>query len=221
MKFYITCLCISLFAFVSGCTTIEETAAPMNDELTVSIDVPADLVTDTTAYIIFTKSRPAHYRIEVIGPVYEQVSDYLEGDDFDLNFNTFTLPETGLHPDTGYLVVIYMDDQDGNTASAHTSFRTKPAVTATELEISNISVIEDWGGTNAKAISFDLNEMAFWEIQVDDWTTGSGYYTISNGVGAGAIVALYLTTGHDYQLRILAYTQEGDFALEVISLGTW
>lgn len=225
MKTYAMCLVAALLA--NGCTTIDETTPPVvMDELTVTVNTPDDVVTDITADIVVTISKPiAGYTINVIGPVYDLptgesiTGQFPDGTPF---LPTFVLPETGLQPDTGYLVVVYVSDKDGNVSSAHTSFRTKPATTTNpELKISNINMMENYGGTNTRAISFNLNEQAFWEVQVYDSSISSGYYAIDGGEGTGAVAALYLTTGHDYILRILAYTQGGDSTLEEFSVGTW
>lgn len=105
-------------------------------ELTGSVDVPLDTITDTTADIVMTTSKLVNYTLEVVGPVYDQGFELIEGDNAVLGvpgdyFGTWILPESGLKPNTGYLILFWFEDADGNKGSSHTSFTTKPTADPT------------------------------------------------------------------------------------------
>lgn len=101
-----------------------------------TVDVPADTITSTTADIVMSANGIVKYMLEVITG--ESVFDTVESNNASGSgpnsfpyadyYTTWILPESGLTPNTGYLVVLWYEDQNGNVGSSHTSFITKPAV---------------------------------------------------------------------------------------------
>ncbi len=93
---------------------------------TVTIDIPDDTITATSAFIVITFSEPVEYHLQVTAPT--GFTDHYDGtsDGGGYGYPGAVAEETTLNPDTGYLVYLLAKNKAGVGNFAVVSFRTKP-----------------------------------------------------------------------------------------------